>query len=166
MAAGSAGAPNSAMNAAAGAASWSTNAGAGGALGSAGAAEDAGGPGQSNGSAAGAAAAVGGAPNNVAGGAPAAGAPSGGDPSARCMAFCAQEGTLCSGPNAAYPSLQVCLITCASFAPGDATNTGNTLACRVAHLNSVSTLGVSQCAQTGAVSKASFDDTSATGACN
>ena len=95
----------------------------------------------------------------------------GGAPSADCSAFCTLEESLCkfTGDIAAYASSAACLSACAGFAPGDASNSGDTFACRKYHLdNAAANNGAGKtthCPHTGLVSKNNITDATATGPC-
>lgn len=63
-----------------------------------------------------------------------------------CDQFCTDESVTCVGANEQYPDKSTCLTACSAFAPGG--TMGDTLQCRVYHLNLAMTLPAVHCPHT------------------
>jgi len=69
---------------------------------------------------------------------------------ARCMMYCAQIMTNCTGKNAQYVSAETCAGVCATFRPGsDGDVSGNSFACRLYHTGAAGMDANTHCVHAG-----------------
>jgi hypothetical protein len=74
----------------------------------------------------------------------------GGAPTLSCTSYCSAIASACTGTNTEYLDTQVCMTMCEVFDPGIASDTtGDSLACRVAHLAAAKANPTTGCPQAG-----------------